>query len=194
MELKGERTLSVDRATAWAALNDPEILRVCIPGCESVEKSGENEYLVVVVAALGPVRARFQGKLRLEDVVAPQRYTLRFEGQGGAAGFAKGSAAVSLEPKAGGTQLSYVVDAQVGGRLAQVGNRLIDSVALKLADEFFAAFEWRVGGAQAAASAPASASPGASGGWRAGLAPDTLRWIAWIALFVAIVLLGIVFI
>jgi uncharacterized protein len=193
MELKGERTLSADRATAWAALNDPEILRVCIPGCESVEKSGENEYLVVVVAALGPVRARFQGKLRLEDVVAPQSYTLRFEGQGGAAGFAKGSAAVSLEPKAGGTQLRYVVDAQVGGRLAQVGNRLIDSVALKLADEFFAAFEWRVGGSQAAAASPASENPGTSRGRRAGLEPRTLRRIAYIALFAAIVALGIAF-
>jgi uncharacterized protein len=91
MELTGQRRLAVDRATAWRALNDPEILRQAIPGCESMEKSGENQYDVAILAALGPVRAKFKGKLRLEDVVEPKSYTLRFEGQGGAAGFAKGS-------------------------------------------------------------------------------------------------------
>jgi carbon monoxide dehydrogenase subunit G len=158
MELKGERKLAIDRATAWKALNDPAVLRACIPGCESVDKIGEDEYQVVVAAALGPVRARFQGKLRLEDVVAPLSYTIRFEGQGGAAGFAKGSSAVSLEEEPGGTLLRYTANAQVGGRLAQVGSRLIDSAALKLADDFFAAFEREAGGAPAAAPAPAPAA------------------------------------
>jgi len=145
MELTGQRRLSIDRAAAWAALNDPAILKAAIPGCESIEKTGADEYAVVVAAALGPVRAKFRGKLRLEDVVAPERYTMRFEGEGGAAGFAKGSAKVTLSESAGGTVLEYTAAAQVGGRIAQVGNRLIDSAALKLADDFFAAFERAVG-------------------------------------------------
>jgi carbon monoxide dehydrogenase subunit G len=141
MELKGERRLPVDRATAWAALNDPGRLQAAIPGCETMQRTGENEYRVEIVAALGPVRAKFRGKLRVEDAVVPERYTLRFEGEGGAAGFAKGSANVSLAEDGGATRVSYVVSSQVGGRIAQVGNRLIDSAALKLADDFFAAFE-----------------------------------------------------
>jgi carbon monoxide dehydrogenase subunit G len=156
MELKGERHLAVDRAATWRALNDPAVLRACIPGCESIERSGDDEFQVAVVAALGPVKARFQGRIRLEDVVEPLSYTLRFEGQGGAAGFAKGAARVALEDEGPGTLLGYSVDAQVGGRLAQVGNRLIEPAALKLADDFFAAFEAQVGGAGAAATKPAS--------------------------------------
>lgn len=153
MELKGERLLGVDRATAWRALNDPGVLRACIPGCESVEKAGDNEFTVVQSAALGPVKARFQGRIRLEDIVEPASYTIRFEGQGGAAGFAKGAARVSLDEESPNTRLGYAVEAQVGGRLAQVGSRLIDSAALKLADDFFAAFEREVGGAAPAAAA-----------------------------------------
>ena len=181
MELKGERRLAVGRATAWGALNDPEVLRACIPGCEAVEKTGEDEYAVTVAVALGPVRARFQGKLRLEDVVAPASYTLRFEGQGGAAGFAKGSAAVSLEEDGPATILRYSVNAQVGGRLAQVGNRLIDSAALRLADEFFAAFEQKLGG-PAATTAPAAPPP------RAG--PPIPRRLLYIAVLLAVVVLA----
>ena len=158
MELTGQRQLSVDRAAAWAALNDPAILKASIPGCESIEKTGENEYAIAVVAALGPVRAKFRGKLRLEDIVAPERYTMRFEGEGGAAGFAKGSAKVTLSDAEGGTLLAYTAAAQVGGRIAQVGNRLIDSAALKLADDFFAAFE-RAVGSPAGAPAPAQVKP-----------------------------------
>lgn len=183
MELKGERRLPVDRAAAWKALNDPEVLRACIPGCESVEQAGDGAYAVGVAVALGPVRARFKGTLRLEDVVAPASYTLRFEGQGGAAGFAKGSSQVSLaEDGAAATILRYTVNAQVGGRLAQVGNRLIDSAALKLADDFFAAFERQVGSStptQAPAPAP-------------GPQPSIARRIAYIALLVAVLVLGIV--
>ena len=182
MELKGERQLPVDRDTAWRALNDPEVLRACIPGCESVEKTGDGGYSVGVAVALGPVRARFKGTLRLEDVVAPASYTLRFEGQGGAAGFAKGSAQVSLDADgAAATILRYTVAAQVGGRLAQVGNRLIDSAALKLADDFFAAFGRQVGG-----GAPAPA-PGPARGPK-----PMARRIAYIALLAAVVVLGIV--
>jgi len=153
MVLTGERRLPIDRAAAWKALNDPAILQASIPGCEAIEKTGENEYLLTVTAALGPVRSKFQGKLALEDVVAPESYTLRFEGQGGAAGFAKGSAKVVLAQDEGATTLRYAVTAQVGGRIAQVGNRLIDSAALKLADDFFAAFERAASGATAPAAA-----------------------------------------
>jgi len=151
MELKGERRLGIDRAATWRALRDPEVMRACIPGCESVERVGDDEFKVAVAAALGPVRARFQGRILMEDVVEPASYTLRFEGQGGAAGFAKGTARVALDEEAGATtRLGYTVQAQVGGKLAQVGSRLIDSAALKLADEFFAAFEKQVGGVAAA--------------------------------------------
>ena len=146
MVLTGERRLAMDRAAVWKALNDPEILKASIPGCEAIEKTGENEYVVTVTAALGPVRSKFQGKLTLEDVVPPESYTLRFDGQGGAAGFAKGSAKVALSDDEGATMLRYAVTAQVGGRIAQVGNRLIDSAAMKLADDFFAAFEKVVSG------------------------------------------------
>jgi carbon monoxide dehydrogenase subunit G len=156
MELKGQRRLSIDRSAAWSALNDPAILKASIPGCESIEMTGENAYAVVVAAALGPVRARFRGKLLVEDVVAPERYTLRFEGEGGAAGFAKGSAQVALAVSDGGTLLAYTASAQVGGRIAQVGNRLIDAAALKLADDFFAAFERASGGSGAAPAAAAA--------------------------------------
>ena len=159
MELKGQRRLAIDRPATWRALNDPEVLRACIPGCESVERTGDNEFRVVVAAALGPVKARFQGRILLEDIVEPQRYTIRFEGQGGPAGFAKGAARVTLDEEGTGTLLGYTVDAQVGGRLAQVGNRLIDSAALKLADDFFAAFDKQVGGAAPAAGSAPVAPP-----------------------------------
>ncbi|HUI99535.1 MAG TPA: carbon monoxide dehydrogenase subunit G [Usitatibacter sp.] len=187
MELKGERRLPVDRAAAWAALNDPERLKAAIPGCESMERTGENEYRVEVVAALGPVRAKFRGKLRVEDAVVPERYTLRFEGEGGAAGFAKGSANVSLADDGGATRVSYVVSSQVGGRIAQVGNRLIDSAALKLADDFFAAFERQL------------APPGARHEETVLEEleqsfvlhdPRTWNWVAWVVLLVIVVVLA----
>ena len=146
MELAGQRRLPIDRDTAWKALNDPEILKACIPGCESIEKVSDDDYSVTVASVLGPVRAKFRGRLRLENVLAPERYTLRFEGEGGAAGFAKGSADVTLTTTDGGTILDYKVNAQVAGRIAQVGSRLIDSAAMKLADEFFAAFDQKVSG------------------------------------------------
>lgn len=187
MELKGERRLAVDRATAWKALNDPEVLRACIPGCESIEKTGDNEYTATVAAALGPVRARFGGKLRLEDVVPPVSYTIRFEGQGGAAGFAKGSSQVTLDEYGPETILRYAVNAQVGGKLAQVGNRLIDSAALKLADDFFAAFERQVGGGSSSAAAPATEQSSAPPGFE----PHVLKRIAYMAIFVAIVVIGV---
>jgi carbon monoxide dehydrogenase subunit G len=150
LELRGQRRLPIARGAAWAALNDPAILAACIPGCESIEKTGDGEYAVALTAHVGPVSAKFRGKLRLEDVVAPERYTLRFDGEGGTAGFAKGSAQVTLAEQDGHTLLAYSVRAQIGGRIAQVGNRLVDSVALKHADQFFTAFEKKVSGAVSA--------------------------------------------
>lgn len=155
MDLSATRLLPVDRETAWRALNDPAILQASIAGCESIEATGENEFAVAMVAAVGPVRAKFKGKLRLADVVAPERYTLVFEGQGGPAGFAKGTALVELTPEAGSTRLAYSVHAQVGGKLAQVGQRLIDAAARKVADDFFAAFSERLAPAPSPAAAPA---------------------------------------
>jgi carbon monoxide dehydrogenase subunit G len=156
LELSGQRRLPIARSAAWAALNDPAVLGACIPGCESIEKTGENEFAVALTAHIGPVRAKFRGKLRLEDVVAPERYTLRFDGEGGAAGFAKGAAQVTLTQEDGQTLLAYTVRAQIGGRIAQVGNRLVDSVALKQAGEFFSAFEKKVSGTVSAEDAPAA--------------------------------------
>ena len=140
MELAHTRHLDAGREAVWNALNDPEKLRAAIPGCEAIEKTGDNEYLVTLTASVGPVRAKFRGRLQLADIVPPESYALHFEGQGGPAGFAKGSARVKLAPEDGGTRLDYTVNAQVGGKLAQAGQRLINAAAAKLADDFFAAF------------------------------------------------------
>ncbi len=186
MELHGERLLPVDRATAWAALNDPERLRTAIPGCESIEPTGANQYRVTLTAVLGPVRSKFTGALRVEDIAEPERYTLRFEGQGGAAGFANGSAQVQLAEDPRGTRVRYAVAAQVGGRIAQLGSRLIDSAALKLADDFFAAFERQLAPAPAPEESPLEAIE-RSWAWHD---PRTWNWVAWVALLAVVVVLG----
>jgi carbon monoxide dehydrogenase subunit G len=164
MELSGKRTLKVPREEAWHGLNDPAILCKSIAGCESLDRVGENEYAVVLAAAIGPVRARFRGKLRLEDVVAPSSYTLRFEGDG-PAGFAKGTAHVTLSGEGDETLLEYQVSSQVGGKIAQVGSRLVDSVARKLAEEFFTAFEAQIARPAAIAPAPPAPADWASNPW-----------------------------
>lgn len=155
MELTGEQLIAQPQDKVWAALNDTEILRACITGCESIDMVAEHEYKVGLFAAVGPLKARFTGKMTMLDVMPPDSYALNFEGAGGVAGFAKGNAAIRLTPEGGGTRLSYVVKVTVGGKLAQIGSRLIDGVAKKMSDEFFAAFEAKLGGAEAAASAPA---------------------------------------
>jgi len=158
MEMTGERTLAVDRATAWSALNDVRVLQNTIPGCESITASAENEYDIVLNAAIGPVKARFKGRMTLADVDAPKQYTIRFEGQGGQAGFARGDAKVSLDERGSQqTLLRYAVTAHVGGRLAQAGSRLIDAAAASMADQFFAAFSNQLSNATAAAPPPAPA-------------------------------------
>lgn len=140
MELQGERLIpaSVDRT--WAALNDPAILKACIAGCESLERAGEDQFDAMVAVKVGPVNARFKAKLKLSDVQAPTAYTIHFDGQGGVAGHGRGSAAVALAPEGSGTRLSYTAKAQVGGKLAQIGSRLVDAAAQKVANDFFAAF------------------------------------------------------
>lgn len=144
MELKGEQIIELPREVVWNALNDPAVLQTCVPGCESFEPTGENQYKVVMMVAVGPIRSRFTGKLVLSDIIAPQSYKISFDGSGGVAGSGKGHADVSLESVGGKTKLNYSVKAQVGGRLAQVGARLIDGVAKRMADIFFEQFKQNI--------------------------------------------------
>jgi|SRR6185312_1933707 carbon monoxide dehydrogenase subunit G len=140
MTMSGEQQLAAPREAVWAALNNPEILKACIPGCESLDVTGENEFQAVAMNKIGPVKARFKGKVRLTDLDPPNGYKISGEGDGGIAGFAKGGAVVTLADKDGGTLLSYNVEAQIGGKLAQLGQRLVNGAAKKLADDFFAKF------------------------------------------------------
>src|SRR5216684_4389837 len=140
MEMHGERRIPAPRAEVWARLNDPETLKACIPGCETVEKLSDTEFTAKVVARVGPVKASFSGKVTLTDLDPPTGYTITGEGTGGVAGFAKGSAKVSLDDAGAETVLRYGVQAQVGGKLAQIGSRLIDATSRKMADEFFKCF------------------------------------------------------
>ena len=145
MEMTGEQLIHASQVETWAALNDPAMLKACVPGCETIEKTSDTEYLVQMTARVGPVSAKFKGKLTLSNVKAPHSYSIAFEGQGGVAGFAKGSADVSLAPEGDSTRLSYKVKANVGGKLAQIGSRLVDAAANKVANDFFNAFNEKVG-------------------------------------------------
>ena len=145
--MSGEFVLPADKATVWARLTDAETLQASIPGCESLEKLSDTELQAAAKVKIGPVSARFKGKVNLTDIDAPNSYRISGQGDGGIAGFAKGGANVSLADAAGGgTKLSYNVDAQVGGKIAQLGGRLIDSTAKKLAAEFFANLAKALGG------------------------------------------------
>ncbi len=158
MEMAGAQTIAAGRDVVWAALNDPEVLKDCIPGCESIAPTGENQYSVVMKAAIGPVKAKFDSRLELSDIVPSTSYTMTFNASGGAAGFGKGRTTVALATtENSSTQLSYTVEAQVGGKLAQVGARLIDGVARKLADDFFTRFKARVEPSEAAKNEAADA-------------------------------------
>jgi len=151
MEMKGEQLIPASQQDTWKALNDPEMLKQCVPGCESIDPIEENSYQVLMVARIGPVSAKFKGKLTLSDIVPPQSYSLAFEGQGGAAGFAKGGAQVRLASEGAQTRLAYDVKANVGGKLAQIGSRLVDAAAKKVADDFFRNFNDKVAARSAAA-------------------------------------------
>ena len=143
MEMQGTRPLAVTQEQAWEALNDPQVLKQCIPGCDKIEPAGEGQYAVGIAVKVGPVSAKFNGKIALSEVVAPDSYTLTFDGQGGAAGFGKGVSKVRLsaQPDGPGCVLDYQVQAQVGGKIAQVGQRLIDGVARSMAEDFFKRFD-----------------------------------------------------
>ncbi len=166
MDMTGEVRIPAPRSKVWSALNDPEILKQCIPGCEEIVKSSDTEMSAKVRARVGPVSAAFSGKVTLSDLDPPNGYKISGEGTGGPAGFAKGGATVRLSDADGGTLLSYTVEANVGGKLAQIGSRLIDGTARKMAGDFFAKLSEVVGGGAAEAapeptppSAPESAPP-----------------------------------
>jgi len=149
MEMTGEQLIPLPQAEVWRGLNDPEVLKACIAGCESIERVSDTEYRVAMTTSVGPVRAKFNGKLLLSDLNPPNSYSLSFEGSGGAAGFGKGGAKVSLQTEGSATRLRYTANASVGGKLAQVGSRLIDGVARKMADDFFTAFNEKLAGPSA---------------------------------------------
>jgi len=140
MTMTGEYQLPVPRETVWQKLNDPAVLKACIPGCESLEKTSDTAFQAVATIKIGPVKARFKGNVTLSDLDPPNGYKISGQGEGGVAGFANGGATVKLVPKDGGTLLSYAVEAQVGGKLAQIGQRLINGAAKKMADDFFQKF------------------------------------------------------
>jgi carbon monoxide dehydrogenase subunit G len=152
MELTGEQTIPAPRERVWTALNDPEILKRCIPGCQEIQKISDTELTAKVGLAVGPVKATFNGRVTLSDLDPPNGYKISGEGQGGVAGFGRGSAVVRLADDPAGTRLSYSADAAVGGKLAQIGSRLVEATARKLADEFFTRFAAEFPGPAAAAS------------------------------------------
>lgn len=157
MDMTGEYRIPAPRTDVWNALNDPDVLKACIPGCESLEMTSPTEMMAAVTAKIGPVKAKFTGAVTLENLNPPESYTIAGEGKGGVAGFAKGSADVHLAEDGGDTILKYTVKAQVGGKLAQLGSRLIDSTARKMADEFFGNFSQMVAGAAAGGTPEADA-------------------------------------
>lgn len=160
MQMAGHHDINAKREAVWAALNDPDVLARCIDGVETLTREGDNRFAGVMAARVGPVKARFAGHVELTEIEAPSRYVLVGEGKGGVAGFAKGRAEVVLtDLPAGGTRLDYRVDSQVGGKLAQLGARLVEGAARGYADSFFAAFKAEVeGGGQPAEAAPAEAA------------------------------------
>ncbi len=153
MDMQGSRQLAITQQQAWDALNDPAVLKACIPGCDKVEPTGENQYAIGMSVKVGPVSAKFAGKIALTDIVPPKSYSINFEGQGGAAGFGKGNSAVTLTPNDAGCLLDYTVHASVGGKIAQLGQRLIDGVAKSMAEDFFKRFDEAMQAAHPAAYA-----------------------------------------
>lgn len=197
MDMTGEYKIEAPREVVWRALNDAEILKQCIPGCETLEKTSDNEFTADVRAKVGPVSARFGGKVQLTDLDPPNGYKISGEGQGGVAGFAKGGAEVRLSSDGVGTLLSYTVNAQVGGKLAQIGARLIDATARKMADDFFAKFAELVAAGNAATPAPEGTTPAAastadlataSAETKGGLPPKI--WVAGVIALIVIILIA----
>jgi uncharacterized protein len=195
MDMTGEFRIPAPRQKVWEALNDPEILKQSIPGCEEIQRLSDTELQAKVVAKVGPVKAHFSGKVTLSDINPPNGYKITGEGTGGAAGFAKGGAAVRLADDGAGTLLSYTVEAHVGGKLAQIGSRLIDATARKMAEDFFRRFAEAVGGAGAGAPAGAIAdaavpTPGTRDAKPAAAPPrlSPVVWVTGLVILVAILL------
>ncbi len=193
MDMQASRSLAITQQQAWEALNDPAILKACIPGCDKLESTGENQFAVGMALKIGPVSAKFSGKIQLADLNPPASYTLSFEGQGGVAGFGKGTASVTLVPNDTGCELQYTVHAQVGGKIAQLGQRLIDGAAKSLAEDFFKRFdaaaaerfaassaEADTGDSADAASTPAAPAGGASNVWMWGAGAAVLAALVWL--------------
>jgi carbon monoxide dehydrogenase subunit G len=187
MELSNTRIVPASPQVVWNALNDPAVLKECLPGCETFERGADGAYTVVMAARVGPVSARFTGRMTMSDVDAPRSYTLHFEGQGGAAGFARGQAHVALAPEGEQhTSMTYTAKAQVGGKLAQIGSRLVDGAAAKMTDDFFSRFVERVAGpAPAAAAAAPEAAPLAP--------PGGSPWIRYAAIAVIVIVLIVLY-
>lgn len=186
MEMQGSKQLAITQQQAWDALNDPEVLKLCIPGCDSIEPTGDNAYALVNAIKVGPVAAKFKGAIQLADIQAPGSYTINFEGNGGVAGFGKGSAKVVLTPNDQGCELGYTVNATVGGKIAQVGQRLIDGVAKSMAESFFKRFDEEM---QHRHPAPAEAAPGADEALPAKVPGGEAGVPAWVWVVVAIVVI-----
>lgn len=188
MQMQGSRQLAANAEQAWQALNDPEVLKACIPGCDRFEAQGEGVYGLGVSIKIGPVSAKFSGKVTLDQVNPPVSYVLHFEAQGGVAGFGKGSSSVKLEPNDEGVLLVYEVSSQVGGKLAQVGQRLIDAAAKSLAEDFFKRFEAaladRLGTASEAAGVQAQQTAAGQPGAGPSIWNQIPRW-AWFLLAAA---------
>ena len=204
MEMTGEYRISAPREKVWEALNDPEVLAKCIPGCQELNKDSDTELSATVKSKVGPVSATFKGNVNLTDIDPPNGYKISGEGTGGVAGFAKGGADVKLAEDGGETVLTYVANAQVGGKLAQIGSRLIDSTAKKMANEFFGKFAEEVGGgdsetepedapaAQETTSGPSSAEPApAAPTSEAGGGISPAIWVGGLITVVVIVLLAL---
>ncbi len=194
MDMTGEYRIAAPRQKVWEALNDPDILKQCIPGCETIEKLSPTEMTATVRAKVGPVSARFGGKVTLSDLDPPNGYRISGEGTGGPAGFAKGGATVKLVDDGGATKLTYAVEANVGGKLAQIGSRLIDATARQMAENFFAKFAETVGGpapaAAVAAPAPGVAAPAPSAAPKpAAQAPSgRMSPVIWVTVLAVVVL------
>lgn len=194
MEMQASRNLAVSQQQAWEALNDPEVLKLCIPGCDKIERSAENQYAVAMALKIGPVSARFNGKISLSDIVAPTSYRIAFDGSGGVAGFGKGQAQVQLQalaPDASGAcgcELRYNVQASVGGKIAQLGQRLIDGAAKSMAEDFFKRFDAELQRRHPRAEAPPPLAEPDSGAATARGALPAWAWPAGVVVVLALLL------
>jgi uncharacterized protein len=196
MEMQGKRELAVTQQQAWESLNNPDVLKLCIPGCDKIEATGPDKYAIGMALKIGPVSAKFAGNIQLADINPPDSYTLSFDGQGGAAGFGKGSSKVVLTPLPnGGCELNYSVNASVGGKIAQLGQRLIDAASKSMADDFFKRFDVqmqeRYPAPVAATDSPSSTNDGVVAPVSNPLEANSARIPVWVWA-VAVVFVGLV--